>query len=91
MDHKNHWDNLNRLRDHDEIKFVLLDRTDYDFAVTVCQRYQLFLRPTAVLFSPVHGLLDPKELVAWILADKLPVRLNLQLHKYIWSAEARGV
>lgn len=91
MEHKNYWENLNRLRDHDEVKFVLLNRTDYLYAVDVCQRYQLFQRPLAPLFSPVHGQLDPKELIAWFLADKIPVRLNLQLHKYIWSAEARGV
>jgi 7-carboxy-7-deazaguanine synthase len=91
MQHKNDWTNLTRLRNHDEIKFVLLDKIDYNYALEVCRRYRLFERSTPVLFSPVFGKLDPKELVSWILADKLPVRLNLQIHKFIWDPETRSV
>ena len=88
---KNHWANLEQLRPHDEVKFVIQDRADYEFARAVVHRYDLPGRSAAALFSPVHGALDPKELAAWILADKLPVRLQLQAHKYIWSPATRGV
>ena len=88
---KNHWPNLERLRPPDEVKFVISDRADYEFARDVLSRYRLAERAHAVLFSPVHGVLDPKDLAAWILADKLAVRLQLQVHKYIWGATARGV
>lgn len=91
MEEKNYWDNLLNLRPHDEVKFVLLNRGDFDYACKVCEKYQLFKRTPFPLFSPVHGILDPKLLVEWILADKLPVRLNLQQHKYIWSPTTRGV
>lgn len=91
MDHKNHWQNIERLRPHDEVKFVIMDRPDYDFAVEICNKYALFHRPLPTLFSPVHKVLDPKILTHWILQDKHPVRLNLQLHKYIWTPETRGV
>jgi 7-carboxy-7-deazaguanine synthase len=83
--------NLERLRPHDEVKFVVKDRADYEFARNVLGRYELDRRAAAVLFSPVHGVLDPKELSAWVLADRLPVRVQLQIHKYIWGADARGV
>lgn len=88
---KNHWANLERLKPRDEVKFVIQDRADYEFARDVVHRYDLPARSAAVLFSPVHGVLDPKDLAGWILADKLPVRLQLQAHKYIWSPTARGV
>jgi 7-carboxy-7-deazaguanine synthase len=88
---KNHWANLERLRPADEVKFVIADRADYEFARDVVARYSLSDRANAVLFSPVHGVLDPKDLAAWMLADKLPVRLQLQAHKYIWSPTTRGV
>ena len=88
---KVHWPNLDRLRSSDELKFVIKDRTDYDFAREVVIRHDLLTRCAAVLFSPVHGVLDPKQLAEWILADRLPVRLQLQAHKYIWSPETRGV
>src|SRR5688500_6730297 len=67
---KNHWPNLERLRQTDEVKFVVRDRADYDFARDVVGRYDLAKRARAILFSPVHGELHPKELAAWILADK---------------------
>ena len=88
---KNHWPNFDLLRLHDEVKFVIQDRVDYDFAKDVIDRHRLVDRCAAVLFSPVHGVLDPKLLAKWILNDGLAVRLQLQAHKYIWGAEVRGV
>lgn len=86
-----HWPNLERLRSSDELKFVIRDRGDYDFAREVVAKHDLLSRCAAVLFSPVHGVLDAKQLAEWILADKLAVRLQLQTHKYIWSPDTRGV
>ena len=88
---KVHWPNLDRLRSSDELKFVIQDRADYQFARDVVTKHELTTRCAAVLFSPVHGVLDPKQLAEWILADRLPVRLQLQAHKYIWSPDTRGV
>ena len=87
----NDWSNLGRLEPHDEVKFVIQDRADYEFAREVIARYQLPSRAAAVLMSPVHGVLEPKTLSEWMLADRLPARLQLQLHKYIWSPTTRGV
>jgi 7-carboxy-7-deazaguanine synthase len=87
---KNDWQNLARLAPHDELKFVIADRDDYEFARdVVCRR--LAATAGTVLFSPVHGRLDPKTLSEWVLADRLPVRIQLQLHKFIWSPTTRGV
>ncbi|MGH9457447.1 MAG: radical SAM protein [Thermoanaerobaculia bacterium] len=86
---KNFWPNLERLRPHDEVKFVIADRADYDYAVRVVRERELSER--TVLFSPVWGVLDLRTLAEWILADALDVRLQTQLHKHIWGAEARGV
>ena len=91
MHHKNLWKNIDLLRQHDEVKFVILDRADYDYAKEICEKYDLFNKRQQILLSPVHNKLDPKEMVNWILTDRLPVRLNLQLHKFIWSPETRGV
>jgi 7-carboxy-7-deazaguanine synthase len=88
---KNYWANLDDLRPTDEIKFVITDRTDYEYAREVVQRRALVGRCGALLFSPVHGVLDPKLLASWILEDRLAVRLQLQAHKYIWDAHTRGV
>ena len=88
---KMHWPNLEKLRSTDEIKFVIQDRADYDYARQVVEQHELVQRSGAVLFSPVHGVLDPKQLAEWILADRLPVRLQLQAHKYIWDPGTRGV
>ena len=88
---KVHWPNLETLRSSDELKFVIKDRADYDFAREVVATRDLAVRCAAVLFSPVHGVLDARQLAAWILADRLPVRLQLQAHKYIWSPDTRGV
>ncbi|MGH9382708.1 MAG: radical SAM protein [Vicinamibacterales bacterium] len=88
---KNDWSNLPLLTARDEVKFVIADRVDYDYAREVVSRERLAERCGAVLFSPVHGVLDPKQLAEWVLADRLPVRVQLQVHKYIWSADTRGV
>jgi 7-carboxy-7-deazaguanine synthase len=88
---KNDWSNLAHLTATDEVKFVIADRADYDFAREVVRREQLDDKVAAVLFSPVHGELDPKQLAEWVIADRLPVRVQLQVHKYIWSPETRGV
>lgn len=88
---RNHWPNLDILAFPDQVKFVLQDRADYEFARQVISRHQLDTRCAAVLLSPVHGVLAPGDLASWILADNLPVRLQLQVHKYIWGAHARGV
>src|ERR1700719_3205214 len=88
---KNEWRNLDRLSPHDQVKFVIKDRTDYEFARDVAHRYGLAPRCAAVLMSPVHGELDAKTLSEWMLADRLPARLQLQLHKFIWSPSTRGV
>ena len=85
------WANLERLDDNDEVKFVIRDREDYEYARDVLDRHALAGKVAAVLFSPVHGVLDPKTLSEWVLADRLPVRVQLQVHKYIWSPETRGV
>jgi 7-carboxy-7-deazaguanine synthase len=88
---KNHWENINYLTPRDQVKFVLKDRGDYEYARDVVTREDLAAKVAAVLFSPVHGVLDPKLLAQWILGDRLPVRLQLQAHKYIWDADTRGV
>jgi len=87
---KNCWANLDALAPHDEVKFVIADRADYEFARDVVST-KLAGRSGAVLFSPVHGTLDPKTLSEWVLSDRLPVRVQLQLHKFIWHPNTRGV
>jgi len=92
--HSNDLENLSRLRSHDEIKCVIADRADYLFAGEIVDAVRLrhgSSHGCTINFSPVFGRLDPKELVEWMLADRLRVRLNLQLHKYIWSPDQRGV
>lgn len=89
--HRNHWRNLDLLAAHDEVKFVVQDRGDYDFAREVVHRHLLDRRCAAVIFSPVHGRLDLRSLAEWVLADHLPVRVQAQLHKYIWGPDVRGV
>ena len=88
---RNDWSNLALLSRSDEVKFVIRDRADYDYARKVVDEHGLVGRCSAVLFSPVHGVLPARDLAAWILADRLGVRLQLQAHKYIWSPDARGV
>jgi 7-carboxy-7-deazaguanine synthase len=86
-----HWENLELLTPQDEVKFVIRDRADYEYARGVLARHCLAGRTAAVLFSPVHDVLPAKDLARWILEDRLPVRLQLQAHKFIWSADTRGV
>lgn len=81
---KNLWTNLDCLSDQDELKFVLCDETDYQWATKFLQGRRLDLT-CPVLFSPVHGELDPEKLAAWILRDHLPVRMQVQLHKLLWG------
>jgi len=88
---KNDWTNLERLQPHDEVKFVIKDRTDYEYARDVIARHDLARRSAAIHFSPVHGVMDARTMAEWVLADKLPVRVQLQLHKYIWDPATRGV
>jgi 7-carboxy-7-deazaguanine synthase len=88
---RNRWDNLAHLTQRDELKMVLAGRGDYEWARDVVQRERLHERVKHVLFSPVHGVLDPRQLVEWVLADQLPVRVNLQLHKYVWGKDTQGV
>ena len=85
-----HWENLDRLRAKDEAKFVIDGRADYEWSRGVVLDRRLADR-CSVLFSPVHGVLDPGTLGRWILADGLAVRLQVQLHKYLWPDAARGV
>ncbi|MGA7472884.1 MAG: 7-carboxy-7-deazaguanine synthase, partial [Candidatus Sulfotelmatobacter sp.] len=96
-------ENLATLTAHDEVKFVLSDRTDYEFAREFTRQHNLAERVTAVLFSPAfrkdatgardssHCLLDPQALAEWMLADEVPARLGLQLHKFIWGPAVKGV
>ena len=88
---RNLWENLTRLTDRDQVKFVIADRVDYEFARDVLQRHALETRCGTVLFSAVHDVLPSVRLAEWVLADHLPVRLQIQLHKYLWGAETRGV
>jgi 7-carboxy-7-deazaguanine synthase len=89
--HRMDWSNLDRLSSTDEVKFVIRDRDDYEYAHDVLLRHELDRKVGAVLFSPVHGVLDPRTLSEWVLSDRLPVRVQLQVHKYIWDAQTRGV
>ncbi len=92
MEKRNHWPNLARLRGHDEVKFVVKDRADFDYAIGKIREHDLDARGIALLFSPVHGVLEPAALVDWIVASGVKnARLNLQQHKYIWPEALRGV
>ncbi len=89
-----HWPNLALLAPHDEVKFVIADRRDFDYAVAVIDEHELDGRVAAILLSPVFGVLEPSELAAWIVAlggRYRSVRLQLQAHKYIWAPTTRGV
>ena len=89
---RNHWPNLERLRPKmDEVKFVIADLDDWEFAKDVIQKYSLFDRSNEVLISPVHGVESLAQIAETVSRSGFPVRLNLQLHKYIWGASARGV
>jgi 7-carboxy-7-deazaguanine synthase len=90
MTERMHWPNVEHLRSRDEAKFVIQDRIDYEWAKCIVAQYRLTDR-CSVLFSPVFGSLDPHLLAEWLLADRLPIRLQLQLHKHIWAPDMRGV
>lgn len=81
---RNRWENLDLLTRNDEVKFVLASRADYDWAVSACSRHRIFDR-CPVLYAPVQGRLDPALLAQWLLADRLPARFQLQLHKILWG------
>jgi 7-carboxy-7-deazaguanine synthase len=89
--HRNRWSNLAHIGPGDEIKFVLADRTDYEWMRTTIRERALRERTPNLLASTVFGRLAPRELVAWVLEDHLPVRVQLQMHKYVWSPDASGV
>ena len=83
---RNRWDNLAVLNERDQVKFVLCSREDYDWARGILEQHRLPARCT-VLFSPSHGQVSPREVADWIVADRLPVRMQLQLHKILWGNE----
>ena len=90
MDDRMCWENLRAIRQQDQIKFVIGDRRDYEWAVAVVKQYRL-TEKCPVLFSPVFGVQELQPLAEWILRDRLPVRLQVQLHKLIWDPDRRGV
>lgn len=83
--HRNLWENLGHLNPQDQIKFVLCSRADYDWARMRCDEHGLYDRVGDVLFSPSHHELAPRELADWIVADRLPVRMQMQMHKLLWG------
>ena len=85
--HRNRWENLDALSAKDQIKFVIADRADYEWSRLSIDQHRLSDRVGEVLMSPVHGELEPKALAEWILADGAPVRMQLQMHKYLWGEE----
>jgi 7-carboxy-7-deazaguanine synthase len=89
--HRNRWTNLEHIGPGDEIKFVLADRADYEWMRRMVRERSLADRTPNLLASTVFGQLAPRDLVAWVLADKLPVRVQLQMHKYVWAPDATGV
>ena len=89
---RNHWPNLERLRpDRDEVKFVIANRDDWDYARAVVTRYELERRALAILLSPVWGEVELREMADWIATSGMNIRMQLQLHKQVWGPEARGV
>src|SRR5262245_30088156 len=89
---RNDWSNLERLQpDRDEVKFVVVNRGDWEFAKEIIDRFQLEERTRAILISPAWGQVDLQELADWIAGSGLNIRLQLQLHKYIWGPEVHGV
>jgi len=90
MEHRNNLDNLRYVDRKDQIKFVVADRRDYEWAKRMMAEHAL-AEKVQVLFSPVFGELHPRELGEWMLADRLPARLQIQLHKYLWDPDQRGV
>ena len=89
MHKKNNWDILKNVQQHDEIKFVISNLDDYKWVKDKLKKYNF--KNNTILFSPTHNQLDPKRLSEWVLKDGLNVRVQLQLHKYIWDADTKGV
>ena len=90
MEKKNLWDNINYLKNEDEVKFVIGNREDYDWAKNKIKKYSIEDK-CSILMSPSYNQIQEKELVNWILEDNLNVRFQIQLHKQIWPEEERGV
>jgi len=88
---RNLFPNIDHLTQRDEVKFVIGSREDYEWSREQVRHHALAQRCRTVLFSPIFGRIDPREIVEWILADKLPVRFQLQMHKFIWTPTQRGV
>ncbi len=88
---RNRWTNLQYLSARDEVKFVVADRCDFEWTREIVNQHQLSQRVHAVLLSPVFGTLPPADLAGWILSERLPVRMQLQMHKHIWPPNQRGV
>ena len=88
---KNLWANIEHLTSQDEVKFVIGSREDYEWSREKVTRFDLAKTCHAVLFSPIFGRIDPRQIVDWILADRLDVRFQLQMHKFIWAPTQRGV
>ena len=88
---RNLWTNIAHLAKRDEVKFVMGSREDYEWSRDQVREHGLVERCGCVLFSPVFGKVEPRAIVEWIIADKLPVRFQLQMHKFIWEPRARGV
>ncbi len=88
---KNRWSNITHLTTRDEVKFVIGSREDYEWSKDKVQHYDLPSKCCAVLFSPIFGRIDPRQMAEWILSDRLNVRFQLQMHKFIWSPTRRGV
>ncbi len=88
---RNLWSNIAHLEKRDEVKFVIGSREDYEWSRDRVREHDLAARCGCVLFSPIFDRIEPREIVEWIIEDKLPVRFQLQMHKFIWEPRARGV
>jgi len=88
---RNLWSNIDHLTQRDEVKCVIGSREDYEWSREKVERFNLAQRCHTVLFSPIFGRIEPREIVEWVLADKLDVRFQLQMHKFIWTPTLRGV
>jgi len=91
VEHRNDWSNVDALTARDEVKFVIGDRVDYEWSCANVHAYNLDQRCHAVLFAPVFGRIAPRTLAEWIVKDGLPVRFQIQIHKYVWPPDQRGV
>ncbi len=87
----NKFENLNYITKKDEIKFVIADKSDFDWAIGIIEKFELFNITKNLLFSPAFNIVEPETLATWLLESEKPVRLQLQIHKYIWEPNKRGV